>query len=223
MTDRPHPPRPTRAEPREVLELKSLKTTQPELASAVDMQIELVDILRRVQARVPLPWIQPDAAWLREQQRAGRPAVRFGDIPLEWSDFRLALRQIADVLHRHEAIEREDHEQMLALSRDGNALAPLVTNWYTATSKVDGETDGADVAPGVAHVLLLSLRPVSRPLRRVAAAAGRLLRVEGGPLSDLRLGTGLRADHAERRATPDLRPLRRAVALRSDGLSVLRQ
>jgi formate dehydrogenase maturation protein FdhE len=123
------------------------------------MQIELVEIQRRVQARVPLPWIQPDTAWLREQQRHGRPAVRFGDIPLEWSDFRLALRQIADVLHRHEAIERADHEQMLALSRDGNALAPLVTRWYTATSKVDGDTEGADVAAGVAHVLLLSLRP----------------------------------------------------------------
>jgi hypothetical protein len=159
VTDRPHPPRPTRAEPREILELRSLKTAQPELASAVDMQIELVDIQRRVQARVPLPWIQPDAAWLREQQKANRPAVRFGDIPLEWSDFRLALRQVADVLHRHEAIERADHEQMLALSRDGNALAPLVTAWYNATSKVEGDTGGGDVAPGVAHVLLLSLRP----------------------------------------------------------------
>ena len=38
------PPRPQRADSREVAELKLLKTTQPELASAVDMQLALVDM-----------------------------------------------------------------------------------------------------------------------------------------------------------------------------------
>ena len=32
------------------------------------MQIALVDMQRRVQSRVPLPWIQPDPTWLTEQQ-----------------------------------------------------------------------------------------------------------------------------------------------------------
>jgi len=71
------PPRPQRAEPREILELKAIKTTQPELASAVDMQVALVDMLRRVQSRVPLPWFQADPEWLKAQQAAGRPLVRF--------------------------------------------------------------------------------------------------------------------------------------------------
>ena len=44
------------------------------------MQIDLVDAQRRVQARVPLPWIQADPEWLWAQQAAGRPAVRFGDM-----------------------------------------------------------------------------------------------------------------------------------------------
>ena len=69
------------------------------------MQIELVDVQRRVQSRVPLPWIQFEPQWLAAQQQSGRPAVRFSDIPLEWSDFRLSLRQTADILKRHDAIE----------------------------------------------------------------------------------------------------------------------
>src|SRR5690242_11921264 len=101
MSDRP--PRPARAETREVIELKQLKASQPELASAIDMQIALVDMQRRVQSRVPLPWLQVDAEWQRAQQAGGRPLVRFQDIPLEWSDFRLTFRQTADILLRFEA------------------------------------------------------------------------------------------------------------------------
>src|SRR5712692_99973 len=102
------PPRPQRAEPREVVELKQLKVDQPELAEAVDMQVALVDMQRRVQSRVPLPWIQVDPDWLLAQQTAGRPVVRFRDIPLEWSDFRLTFRQAADILQRFDAMERAD-------------------------------------------------------------------------------------------------------------------
>src|SRR5436190_13145632 len=120
------PPRPPRAEPREIAELKQLKQAQPDLSSAVDLQVALVEIQRRVQARVPLPWIQPDPAWLSAQQAAGRPAVRFGDIPLEWSDLRLTLRQTADILQRHEALERVDHEAIVRLTRTGDGLQPLV-------------------------------------------------------------------------------------------------
>ena len=97
-------PRPPRAETREIVELKQLKEAQPELATAIDMQIALVDMQRRVQGRVPLPWIQVDPEWLRSQQAAGRPLVRFRDIPLEWSDFRLTFRQTADILQRFDAV-----------------------------------------------------------------------------------------------------------------------
>src|SRR5262249_15655916 len=49
MSERPI--RAPRAEPREVVELKQLKVAQPELASAVDMQLALVEVQRRVQSR----------------------------------------------------------------------------------------------------------------------------------------------------------------------------
>ncbi|MCC7416939.1 MAG: formate dehydrogenase accessory protein FdhE [Acidobacteria bacterium] len=162
MSDRP--PRPPRAETREIIELRQIKSARPELSTAVDMQIALVDMQRRVQGRVPLPWIQADAAWLRRQHQAGRPIVRFADIPLEWSDFRLTVRQTADVLRRFDAIEGTDHERVVALVREGNALERVVRAWYAATSGVDGR-HGANgpppesAAPSLGHVLVLAIRP----------------------------------------------------------------
>jgi hypothetical protein len=159
------PPRVPRAQTREIVELRQLKTTQPELESAVDMQIALVDMQRRVQSRVPLPWIQVDTAWLEAQQAAGRPLVRFENIPLEWTDFRLAFRQTADILRRFEALERADHEKIVALGRDGHSLEPIVKAWYDTTSGVDGvststrQTAIADAPAGLDQVLVLAMRP----------------------------------------------------------------
>jgi hypothetical protein len=157
------PPRPPRAETREIVELKQLKIDQPELATAVDMQVALVDMQRRVQSRVPLPWIQVDENWLRAQQTAGRPMVRFSDIPLEWSDFRLTFRQTADILQRFDALERAEHQTIVAMSRDGNALEPLVKAWYDATSGVAGADPRhrapSDAPASLDQVLVLALRP----------------------------------------------------------------
>lgn len=161
MADRPQ--RAPRAEPREIVELKQLKIDQPELASAVDLQLALVDIQRRVQSRVPLPWIQADPEWLRQQQAAGRPLVRFGDIPLDWTDFRLTFRQTADILRRFDALEPGEHDKILALGREGNVLEPLVQRWYAATSGAEGTNprdrliEGAP--PSLDQVLVLALRP----------------------------------------------------------------
>jgi hypothetical protein len=161
MTERPG--RVARAEPREIVELKQLKTDRPELASAVDMQLALIAVQRRVQARVPLPWIQADADWLAAQRRAGRAAVRFGDIPLDWSDFRLTLRQTADILFRHDSLDQPDHQKILNLARDGNALPPIVTQWYAATSGAEDANPHqrlpADAPPSLDHVLVLAIRP----------------------------------------------------------------
>jgi FdhE protein len=167
------PARPPRAEPREIVELKQIKITQPELASAVDMQVALVEMQRRVQGRVPLPWIQPDPAWVTVQQQAGRPLVRFQDIPLEWSDFRLTFRQTADILVRFDALERPDYNAIVSMGRDGDSLQPIVGQWYTVTS---GQSDSAslprtppDAPASLEQVLVLALRPfLSRCAEAVA-------------------------------------------------------
>ena len=155
--------RPARGESRETAALKQLKADQPELASAVDMQLELVDMQRRVQARLPLPWLEIDADWLRHQQEAGRPLVRFADIPLDWTDFRLTFRHTAEILRRYDALEPADYDRIVALARDGDALQPVVRQWYAATAGVDGQ-DGRhrpalDGPPNLEQVLLLALRP----------------------------------------------------------------
>ncbi len=152
------PQRPPRSETREVVELKQLKAAQPDLELAVDMQIALSDIQRRVLQRVPLPWISADDAWLQAQEKAGRALVRFGDIPLEWSDFRLTFRQTADVLLRFDAIEATDHQAIVAIAREGNALEAVVAQWYAATSGGD-EPRPAGVPASLDHVLVLALRP----------------------------------------------------------------
>ncbi len=161
MTERP--PRPPRADTRDVLALRQLKAEQPDLAGAVDMQLALVEMQRRVQSRVPLPWIQADPDWLRDQLAAGRPIVRFGDIPLDWTDFRLTFRQTADILRRFDALEPAEHERLAAMTREGNALEPVVREWYAATSGVEGGDRRAHApdpaAPNLDHVLVLAVRP----------------------------------------------------------------
>ncbi len=122
------------------------------------MQIALVDIQRRLQGRVPLPWISADDSWLQAREKAGQALVRFGDIPLEWTDFRLAFRQNADVLLRFDALETADHQAIVALARDGNILGPVVEKWYAATSGT-GEPRQEGLPASLDHVLVLALRP----------------------------------------------------------------
>jgi formate dehydrogenase formation protein len=154
----PGPPRAPRSETREIVELKRLKTEQPELGSAVDMQLALVEMQRRVQSRVPLPWISADATWLQEQQRAGRALVRFADIPLDWTDFRLTFRQTADILRRFDALDAADHKAIVDLAREGNTLEPIVVQWYEATSGGDAARP-SEAPANIDQVLVLALKP----------------------------------------------------------------
>jgi hypothetical protein len=108
--EHPQPVRPGgRTEPREIVELRQVRAEHPEIASAVDMQIALIDLQRRVQSRVPLPWIEVDREWLKRQHGLGRPLLRFKDIPLDWTDLRLMLRKTADILRRFDSIEAADY------------------------------------------------------------------------------------------------------------------
>ena len=83
-----HRPRPERADSPELAAFRQLKAAQPELAGAVDMQVELFVMQRRVQARLSTPWLEFDAAWLDAPARRGPadPAlrgnpVRVGGVP----------------------------------------------------------------------------------------------------------------------------------------------
>jgi len=157
-------PRPSRAEPREVVELRQLKERQPELAPAVDLQVALIELQRRVQARVPVPWIEFAPDWLKAQQAAGRPLLRFEEIPLDWTDVRLVFRQTADVLRRFEALEPADYRALQALGRDGHSLEPFVADWFNRAADPARAGSPPDLPVAVSpealeQVLALTLRP----------------------------------------------------------------
>lgn len=146
-----HPP--SRPESRDVIELKALRARSPELAPAVDLQLATLDLFRRAQARVPLP-PQLDLARAEAAIAAGRPILRFGDVPLEWSDYRWVLRETADLLQRFELIDRATHTALLTMTRDGNALVARVQAWFAAA--VEGEQGDL---PEFGEIYELALRP----------------------------------------------------------------
>jgi hypothetical protein len=158
-----HPTPPGRSESREIVELRRLKERQPELSSAADLQIALLDLQRRVQQRVPLPWVQVDETWWKSQQSAGRPLLRFDDLPLNWTDFRLMFRETAAILKRHDALDADDFETVQTLAREGDALEPTVRRWYAATTggpaSAATETSDPPIPDMVQQVLLLATRP----------------------------------------------------------------
>ncbi len=156
--DKPAPP--TRAEPREVIELRQLKEDQPELASAIDLQIQLLQVQRRVQSRVPLPSINLDAAQLDKVLAAGTPHLAFEHVPIDWSDLRFLVRSIADAMRTHEAIEADDYRRVEALSNDSEQLRGAIRNWFEASRPVPagGHEPSAEVA-GLEPLLLQAMRP----------------------------------------------------------------
>ena len=164
MTFKTDPPadraaeRPQRAESREVRELRELKIAQPDLASAADMQIELLGAQRRVQARVPLPSATFDRR--KPDHVACRPALQFKDIPIDWTDFRLMIRQTADILRRFETLEASDYDHIQGLARDGQ-IETMVAAWYeagmaTARRHAEARTPERELLD---QVLLLAMRP----------------------------------------------------------------
>jgi hypothetical protein len=156
--DAPKADRPSRPESREIVELRELKNAQPDLASAADMQIELLAAQRRVQSRVPLPSITFDRR--KPDRTLRRPILQFKDIPIDWSDFRLMIRQTADILRRFETLERPDYERIQGLARDGQ-IETVVASWYESAMapsrrKTDAQTHENELLD---QVLLLSMRP----------------------------------------------------------------
>jgi len=165
----PGPPtRSPRAESREITGLRAVKARHPELASAVDMHIELLELQRRVQSRVPLPPLELDANIMQRHQLEGRPLLPFEHIPLDLTDLRLTVRQTADILHRFDALDAAEFQLVHTLGR-GDKLLEIAARWYRrAAERAAAATgvamlsapDEADAEPEiVGHVLALAMRP----------------------------------------------------------------
>lgn len=156
MTQKPAPPT-GRTEPREILELRRLKEAQPDLASAADLQIELLQLQRRVQSRVPLPSIKLDSDYLNALLPNG-PILQFEHLPIEWSDVRFLLRATASAMRNQEAIEDADVRRVDALCRDASRLPAVLRSWYEAVRP--GGRDIDPEAAGLESVFQQAMRPV---------------------------------------------------------------
>lgn len=106
-----------------------MREHHPELADAVDMHLELLELQRRVQSRMPLPSFDLNRDVLARHQAEARPLLRFEQIPLELTDLRLIVRQTADVLRRFGTLEEPDFQRAQALARD-MALLTVAGQWY---------------------------------------------------------------------------------------------
>ena len=130
------------------------------------MHLALLELQRRLQSRVSLPFFELSAAIVSRHQAEGRPLLRFEDIPLDLTDLRLSVRQTAEVLRRYGALEDPDFQKIHVLGRDMTLLA-VAGDWYRAGAErhiatVGGRSAGADRAEHgdvVDQVLTLAMRP----------------------------------------------------------------
>jgi FdhE protein len=163
--------RPPRTEPREIVELRRIRDAQPDLAEAVDLQIALVELQRRVQGRVALPWIEVNPAWLADEQQAGRPLLRFEDIPLDWTDFRLMLRETGQILERFGQADASDLEEISKLLRTDGPLTALVAHWFNVVARREPGTPDDPQIPRLAETLGPALAIAMRPFLSRSAEA----------------------------------------------------
>jgi formate dehydrogenase maturation protein FdhE len=152
----PQSPPPQRSESREIAELRRLKHEQPDLASAVDLQIELLQLQRRVQSRVSLPSIRLDTDYLNSQL-ASPPVLHFEHLPIEWGDLRFLLRATASAMRSHEALDDADFRRVEALCRDAARLPVALRSWYESAQSSSAPIH--DDAAGLEPVLLQAMRP----------------------------------------------------------------
>ena len=199
------------AEPRDVAALRRLRTSDPDLAPAIDFQLAWLQTERRVDSRVPLPRTVGADALCAARLAAGARVLEFDDLVLDWSDVRRLCGQAADLLRRADFLEPDVEARALACLRDARALPIELRRWF------DRDRDGR-CRRGAG----LDVRPAALPHPRGggAAAATARRRLAASGLSRLRRRRRVRG--VERRRSPArLRSLRRAVAVRSGALSAL--
>jgi formate dehydrogenase maturation protein FdhE len=152
----PRIPTPQRSESREIAELRRLKQEQPDLASAADLQIELLQLQRRVQSRVSLPSIRLDTDFINSLLTSA-PILQFEQLPIEWGEVRFLLRATASTMRTHDALDDTDFRRIEVLCRDVDRLPVAIRSWYDS-AKPDAAPILADAA-GLEAVFVQAMRP----------------------------------------------------------------
>lgn len=133
-----------------------MKQEQPDLSAAADLQIELLQLQRRIQTRVPLPSIRLEAEYLNGLLAAG-PILKFEHLPVDWSDLRFLLRATATAMRNHDALEDADHRRAEDLALQAERLPGIVRTWYEAVQPGAGPV--SPELAGLESVLQQAMRP----------------------------------------------------------------
>jgi hypothetical protein len=157
----------------ETAELRRLASAQPELAPAVELQLGLVTLQRRLAPRIPLPTRVMADDRLTTLPADRTPLLRFSDLPIDWSEVRFALREALGLLQRAEVIEPPDHRRLSNLLRDGQTLPAVVGEWFEATRAQAARWPSVDdiqtTDASLDHLLVTGLKPF---LTRCSEAIG---------------------------------------------------
>lgn len=124
--------------PRDVVELKAIAERQPELAPAAGLQVDLIEAVRRVQSRITTPWIETPSDTLSARLVSGQPLLEFAQIAFDWNDVRLLVRQITDVLRRHEVIDAATATALHSVGRSPT-LPDVMRAWFEHQPTLDIE------------------------------------------------------------------------------------
>jgi FdhE protein len=159
-----------RTDSREVAELRALRTAHPELAAAVDMQIELIELQRRIQGRLTTPVSPLPAAQVEARLRAGERLIVTSELPIGSADFRLLFRQIADVLRRYDMLEPADYDTVQRLARNGDGFEAAARQYYGRSDR----SAGAAGAPPDGELPAITEQVFSLALRPFLARSGEV-------------------------------------------------
>ena len=146
---------PGRGESREVAELRRLKDDQPELSAAANLQIDLIQLQRRVQSRLRLPSIKLEPEYLNSLLGNGQ-VLQFDHLVVDWNDVRFLLRATAAAMRSHDALEESDYRRAEALARDADKLPAAIRVWYES---VRPGAAGLDAEAGLEPVIMQTMRP----------------------------------------------------------------
>jgi formate dehydrogenase maturation protein FdhE len=92
----------------------------------------LIEAVRRVQGRLTTPWIDATTESLAARLAAGTRLLDFDRIAFEWTDVRLLIRQITDILRRHDAVDAETATALHAIGRSAE-LPDTMRRWFERT------------------------------------------------------------------------------------------
>jgi ribosomal protein L40E len=97
----------------------------------VALERELLDGERRLQRRLGTPWIDVTAETLSVRLAAGERLIDFDWIGLDWPELRLRVRQVIDVLRRHDIVGAVDADRLHAAGRAAD-FPDAVRAWFDA-------------------------------------------------------------------------------------------